>query len=70
MPKQTTITIISKGIRKIRNREIYNVTIEYITSKGVNRWVRFIETSRERANNQINFRLVGLTNSADLVKIG
>jgi hypothetical protein len=66
----TIITIVSKGIRKIRNREDYNVTIEYVTSKGEKHWVRFIEKSLQRAKNQLNFRLVGLTNSATLVKIG
>lgn len=70
MPNENIITIISKGIRKIKNRKEYNVTIEYVTSKGIHRWVRFIEPNRERAKNQLTFRLVGLTNSAHLVNIG
>lgn len=68
---KTTIKIFKRSIRKERNTNNYRVILGYITSKGLRKIVSFIvkDASRCKAQNMLDFRLQGVTKSAELVEL-
>jgi hypothetical protein len=70
MKPQKTLTILTRKIRKERNRQDYRYTLIYETAKGIKKMISYLEPTAEKARQKLNFRLNGLTQGASVVRLG